>query len=88
MSATLPQSINLSLLLEQFDMNILLLGGIAALACLAVLMLFASVFLRRVVPTNEVHIVQTKKHTISYGKGETAGNTYWKWPGFMLCYQK
>lgn len=34
---------------------------------------------RRVVPVNEVHIVQTRKSTISYGKGFEA-NTYYEWP--------
>ena len=29
---------------------------------------------RKVVPTNEVHIVQTSKKTIPYGKDEATGN--------------
>lgn len=39
--------------------------------------------LRRVVPTNEVHIVQTRKKTTSYGKGLEAGNTYYEWPSWL-----
>ncbi|MFT3806333.1 SPFH domain-containing protein [Arenimonas sp.] len=35
--------------------------------------------LRRVVPVNEVHIVQTRNSTISYGKGFDS-NTYYEWP--------
>jgi flotillin len=35
---------------------------------------------RRVVPTNEVHIVQTRKETISYGKDTGNGNTYYEIP--------
>lgn len=35
--------------------------------------------LRRVVPVNEVHIVQTRKNTVSYGKGFES-NTYYEWP--------
>jgi len=37
-------------------------------------------FLRRVVSTNEVHIVQSRKTTISYGKDMADGNTYYEWP--------
>lgn len=36
--------------------------------------------LRRVVATNEVHIVASNKQTISYGKDLAAGNTYYEWP--------
>jgi len=35
---------------------------------------------RVVVPTNVVHIVQSKKSTISYGTGQEGGNVYYKWP--------
>jgi flotillin len=38
---------------------------------------------RRVVPTNEVHIVQTRKETISYGKGTGHGNTYYEIPSWI-----
>ena len=40
-------------------------------------------FLRRVVPTNEVHIVQSRKTTISYGKDMLDGNTYYEWPSAL-----
>lgn len=40
-------------------------------------------FLRRVVPTNEVHIVQSRKNTISYGKDMVDGNTYYEWPSAL-----
>lgn len=39
--------------------------------------------LRRVVPTNMVNIVQSRKKTISYGKGKEAGNTYYQWPVWL-----
>ncbi len=42
-------------------------------------MFFWVIALRRVVPVNEVHIVQTRKDTVSYGKG-FASNTYYEWP--------
>ena len=39
--------------------------------------------LRRVVSTNEVHIVQRSNTTISYGKDEEAGNTYYAFPSVL-----
>jgi flotillin len=46
-----------------------------------------AVFFRVVVPTNNVDIVQSSKRTVSYGNGEadgqTAGNTYYKWPSWI-----
>jgi flotillin len=39
--------------------------------------------LRRVVPTNEVHIIQSSKSTRSFGKDTDFGNTYYLWPTWM-----
>lgn len=39
--------------------------------------------LRRVVSTNEVHIVQSAKKTMSYGKDTDNGNTYYEWPAYL-----
>lgn len=39
--------------------------------------------LRRVVPTNQVHIVQRAKNTISYGKDTGNGNTYYEFPSWL-----
>lgn len=39
--------------------------------------------LRRVVPTNMVHIVQSTKTTTAYGRGKDAGNTYYQWPTWI-----
>lgn len=39
---------------------------------LFVLLILIALFLRRVVPTNEVHIVQSGKSTVSYGKDHNA----------------
>lgn len=38
---------------------------------------------RKVVSTNDVHIVQSGKKTTSYGKGMPAGNVYYKWPSWI-----
>lgn len=38
---------------------------------------------RVAVRPNEVHIVQSRKDTISYGKGSDRGNAYWAWPEWI-----
>jgi flotillin len=45
--------------------------------------LFLAISWRRVVATNEVHIVQTRKETISYGKDSGNGNTYYEIPAWV-----
>ncbi|MCI0533537.1 hypothetical protein L0Y49_04960 [bacterium] len=50
---------------------------------LAILVLFAAVFYRRVVPTNMVHIVQYKRKTISFGTNQGSGNVYYQWPSWI-----
>lgn len=62
-------------------MNFLYLIALVPLVIIAIL-LVAIVRLRRVVPTNMVHIVQSKKSTVSYGKGKTDGNVYYAWPAW------
>lgn len=47
------------------------------------IVVLTAIMLRRVVPTNEVHIVQTKKTTLSYGKDTKNGNVYYEWPSFL-----
>jgi flotillin len=66
-------------------MNTLLSFGVLGAVLLGVLALgaFIALTLRRVVATNEVHIVQTGKQTIPYGKGEAAGNSYYDWPAWL-----
>ncbi len=39
--------------------------------------------LRRIVPTNMVHIIQRGKHTISYGKSHDSGNVYYEFPKWV-----
>jgi flotillin len=54
---------------------------------LVILVITASILipylLRRVVPTNEVHIIQSRKATISYGKDMSQGTTYYEWPHWI-----
>ena len=52
--------------------------AIVALLALAIPLLF-----RRVVATNEVHIVQTAGKTTSYGKDTTNGNSYYEFPSWI-----
>ncbi len=57
-------------------------GGIAVVALIGISLFLAFIW-RRVVPTNMVHIVQSSKRTISYGRGQEAGNTYYEFPSFL-----
>jgi flotillin len=58
----------------------LILGALGLVAVLfAIILFFWVIGLRRVVPVNEVHIVQGRKTTVSYGKGFDS-NTYYEWP--------
>ena len=56
-----------------------ILGGVAAFLLLVVIV---AMLFRIVVPTNEVHIVQSAKKTMSYGKDTGNGNTYYKFPSW------
>ncbi len=53
--------------------------GVVVVALLAMLVIFV-VRLRRVVPTNMVHIVQSGTASTNFGKGMPAGNAYYAWP--------
>lgn len=60
-----------------------MLGVLGVVALIATLLTIWIVSLRRVVNTNEVHIVQSAKRTVSYGKDQEAGNTYYQWPSWL-----
>lgn len=60
--------------------TILVVGGVAAVG---LMLMVAAMMWRVVVPTNDVHVVQSAKKTTSYGKGSDAGNTYWAWPSWV-----
>ncbi|PCJ99533.1 MAG: hypothetical protein COA45_05720 [Zetaproteobacteria bacterium] len=61
-------------------------GILTTLVFLAFVTVLTALFLRRVVPTNEVHIVQSTKRTRSYGKDTKNGNTYYEWPSWVPVY--
>jgi len=48
----------------------------------AILIIFKILALRRIVPTNVVHIVQRGNATVSYGVGKTS-NVYYEWPKWL-----
>lgn len=57
--------------------------GAVPLAALIVGFIFVMITLRRVVPTNEVHIIQSTRKTMSYGKDSTNGNVYYQYPAWV-----
>lgn len=60
--------------------GLIALGVVGAIVAFTVLL---AVMWRRVVPTNMVHIVQSSKNTVSYGRGREAGNTYYEIPSWV-----
>lgn len=59
------------------------IAGALIFAAVIVAFVFWVVTLRRVVSTNEVHIIQSAKKTVSYGKDQDSGNTYYEWPAWI-----
>ena len=63
--------------------------GFAAYAVIGLFLILGAILgfvvmtLRRVVPTNMVHIVQSSKKSTPYGRGKDAGNTYYNWPSWV-----
>lgn len=68
--------------MEFLTTSIIVMGGAAAVLLFFVVIVISMMF-RTVVSTNDVHIVQSSKKTVSYGKDQLAGNTYYKWPAWM-----
>jgi flotillin len=66
-------------------MEIAILPTVLAVLAIATVLLSAIwvVNLRRVVSTNEVHIIQSASKTVSFGKDQEAGNTYYEWPSWI-----
>lgn len=57
--------------------------GVFGTLILGFLVMIIAKMYRVVVPTNEVHIVQSRKQTVSYGKDQPAGNIYYEWSSWM-----
>lgn len=64
-------------------MNTILTSLPIVAGIISVMGLLVAVMLRRVVPTNMVHIVQTTKRSTPYGRGKAAGNTYYAFPSWV-----
>jgi flotillin len=66
-------------------MEIAIIPTVLALLAIAIVAALALwiITLRRVVSTNEVHIIQSAKRTVSYGKDQDSGNTYYEWPAWI-----
>jgi flotillin len=58
-------------------------AGVLILVAVLAAFTFWVLTLRRVVSTNEVHIIQSSKRTVSYGKDQDSGNTYYEWPSWI-----
>lgn len=63
--------------------NIVIMVGVVFVFVLISLAIKAILSLRRVVPTNMVHIVQASKASTPFGRGKPAGNTYYAWPSWI-----
>lgn len=47
------------------------------------LVIVAALLFRKIVPTNMVHIVQSRTKTTSYGTDQKGGNVYYRWPSWV-----
>lgn len=56
---------------------------IVVLIAWAIISVLLAMGFRVVVATNEVHIVQSRRKTTSFGKDQPAGNSYYAWPAWM-----
>lgn len=59
------------------------LGGCVVAFALVLFGVVLAMMYRTVVSTNDVHIVQSAKKTVSYGKDQAAGNIYYAWPAWL-----
>lgn len=64
-------------------MDVVILGGSIFAVVVFAIIAWNILTLRTVVGTNEVHIVQRGKKTVSYGKDHDAGNVYYAWPEWI-----
>jgi flotillin len=60
-----------------------MLGSLIGLIVAVIVIVFIPLVFRKVVETNMVHIVQSKKKTTSYGTGQEGGNVYYAWPSWV-----
>lgn len=58
-------------------------AAIIVVCLLTVVMIMLAMSFRTVVPTNDVHVVQSGRRTTSYGQGKPGGNVYYAWPSWL-----
>ena len=56
---------------------------VAVIVLVVLVVIITAMLFRRVVATNEVHIIQSAKNTTSFGKDTGNGNTYYEWPSWL-----
>lgn len=64
----------------------LIISSLFAIIAASVLIgtpILLSLLFRKVVPTNMVHIVQSRSNTKPYGTKQEHGNVYWSWPSWI-----
>ena len=71
----------MNMIINQFGPTLLLIVSLLVVLLLTTVVL--AVFFRVVVSTNDVHIVQSSKKTVSYGKDQSNGNVYYHWPAWV-----
>lgn len=64
-------------------LTILIVSALIGIIGLTIYFAAIILSLRRVVPTNMVHIVQSRNASTPYGRGKPAGNTYYEWPSWI-----
>ena len=61
----------------------MILIACAVVVLLVIIIIVKILMLRRIVPADMVHVVQTRKKTTSYGKNSKHGNVYYQWPRWL-----
>jgi len=64
-------------------MNFVFGIGMSIMLVASGISVLAAMWYRRVVSTNMVHIVQSRRATTPYGTGQKTGNVYYAWPSWL-----
>lgn len=68
---------------QEIMSSVVLLTGICIFIYVLLKVIYSVLKMRIVVPTNEVHITQSKRGTKSYGRNLAAGNVYYRFPSWI-----
>lgn len=61
--------------------SVIMIGAVSV--ALIFFFILIPMMFRTVVSTNDIHIVQSTKKTVPFGKDQAAGNTYYAWPSWL-----